>query len=137
MSKKVFFLIVIDQITKLIFNSRDFFVGPIHFHSVKNFGLAFSLNFGLIPNIILLTLGLFYFAYYYYQRRKFFSFVGELTFVLIFAGAISNIIDRIYIGYVRDFIDIGLGFTFNLADAFVVVGLLMFLYIADKDKYTY
>jgi signal peptidase II len=135
MSKKIFFLILIDQITKLIFSTRDFFIGTFHFHLVKNTGLAFSLNFSLLPNLILVTLGLAYFAFYYFRRRLHVSFLGELMFVFIFAGAISNLIDRVYLGYVRDFIDFGWGFTFNLADVFVVIGILMVIYLQDGDKY--
>jgi signal peptidase II len=140
--KKIFlnfqflFLVGLDQITKLLFGNRDFFLGPIHFHPVKNYGLVFSLNFGLLANIILISFGLIYFAVYYYRRREFFSYPGELMFVLIFAGAISNIIDRLYLSYVRDFLDLGLGFTFNLADVFVVIGLLLFVYLSDGDKFT-
>jgi signal peptidase II len=123
------FFIFLDQITKLIFSSRDFFVGPIHFHLVKNYGLAFSLNFGLLPNLILIILGLGFFVYYYFQHRKEFSWRGQLVFIFIFAGAVSNIIDRLYLGFVRDFLDLGLGFTFNLADAFVAIGLILILFL--------
>ena len=125
MHKKIFVLIVIDQITKLIFSSRDFFIGPLHVHLVKNFGLGFSLNFGVLTNIIIITIALIFFLYYYVSHRKALSWRGKIVFVLIFAGAISNIIDRLYFGYVRDFIDLGLGFTFNLADAMIVLGLVL------------
>ena len=120
-------LILIDQITKLVFSNRDFFVGPIYFHSVNNYGLAFSLNFGSLANITLVALGLFFLSYYYYWHRHEFSRREQMAFILIFAGAVSNIIDRLYLEYVRDFLDLGLAFTFNLADVFVAVGLLLIL----------
>src|SRR3989338_10267928 len=125
MLKKILFLFLVDQVKKLIFDYRE----------VKNFGLSFAINLGPIPNLILVILGLSFFIYYYWQRREKFTYVGELTFVFIFAGALSNIFDRAYFGYVRDFMDLGWGFTFNLADIFVVVGLILFLYLPDKDKY--
>jgi signal peptidase II len=125
-SFKFLLLVIVDQITKLIFSSRDFFLGPIHFHEVKNFGLSFSLDFGLIINLSLVVAALAFFLYYFRYR------VG---LYLILAGAISNILDRIYFGYVRDFIDIGL-FTFNLADAFIVMGLVWLLFEPDHgDKF--
>ena len=123
MHKKIFALVVIDQITKLIFNHRDFFVGVIHVHLVKNFGLGFGLNFGLLSNLIMIAAALVFFMYYYF----FSAGKNKLVFILIIAGALSNIIDRLYLGYVRDFLDIGLGFTFNLADAMVVIGLIIIL----------
>ncbi len=122
MHKKIFVLILIDQITKLIFSSRDFFLGPIHVHLIKNPGLGFSLNFGLLTNLIIIAAALIFFIYYNFRHPN------KLAFVLIFAGAISNIIDRLYLGYVRDFLDIGLQFTFNLADVMIILGLIIFVF---------
>jgi signal peptidase II len=127
MHKKIFALIVIDQITKLIFSHRDFFLGILHIHLVKNYGLAFSLNLGLLPNLILLGLGLSVFIYFYRKH--------DWAFVLVMAGALSNIIDRLYLGYVRDFLDLSLGFTFNLADAFVIIGLIIILISQPKSRF--
>ncbi|MEJ0021707.1 MAG: signal peptidase II [Candidatus Doudnabacteria bacterium] len=134
MHKKIFALIVVDQITKLIFSPRDFFVGFMHVHLVKNYGLGFSLNFGLLPNLIIVAAALIFFLYYYFSHQAELSWRGKIVFVLIFAGAISNIIDRLYLGYVRDFLDLGLGFTFNLADAFVVIGLIIIIFTQSKPK---
>jgi len=129
-------LISIDQITKLIFSSRDFFVSELHIHLLKNYGLAFSLNFGQWPNLILIALGLSFFIYYFHQHQQELSLLKQLAFVLIFAGAVSNILDRAFLGYVRDFLDFGLGFTFNLADAYVAVGLISFLIMSTSKKMT-
>jgi signal peptidase II len=136
MHKKVFILIVIDQITKLIFSGRDFFLGPIHIHSIKNYALAFSLNFGMLPNLILIIGALVFFLYYYFKNHSHFNLLSKTMFALIFAGAIANLADRLYLGYVRDFIDLGLGFTFNLADAFLAAGLIGFL-LMYRDKKDY
>lgn len=131
MHKKIFALILLDQITKLIFSPRDFFFGSMHVHLVKNFGLGFSLNFGLLPNLIIITVALLFFVYYYFTHRQGLSWAGQSAFVLVLAGAVSNIADRLYLGYVRDFLDIGLGFTFNLADAMIILGLIM-IFFASK-----
>ena len=120
-------LIFIDQITKLIFSHRDFFLGFIHFHLVKNSGLSFGLNFGTTINIAAIILALMFFGYYFYSHRGALTNKQLVALVLIFTGAICNIGDRAALGYVRDFLDIGLGFTFNLADVFVTVGLLIVL----------
>lgn len=125
-------LVLIDQITKLVFSSRDFFFFGIKFHPVKNFGLVFSINFGLIGNILLVIAGLFFFIYYYFSKRKVLSNFSNFFLILIFAGAISNLFDRIYLGFVRDFIDVNLGFTFNLGDLFLVIGIIGVLVFGDK-----
>jgi signal peptidase II len=136
MHRKIFALIVVDQVTKLIFSTRDFFIGPVHIHLVKNFGLGFGLNFGLLTNLIIISLALGFFLYYYFLHRPQLSGSAKIVFVLIFAGAISNIIDRLYLGYVRDFIDLNLGFTFNLADVMIVLGLLLIIFQQPKSNHS-
>ena len=134
MHKKIFGLILIDQITKLIFSGRDFFFGPLHVHLIKNYGLGFSLNFGPLINIGVIVLALIFFILYYWQNRMNVSSIGKIIFVLILSGAISNIIDRLYFGFVRDFLDLGLGFTFNLADLMIVLGLVGLLFTQPIRK---
>ena len=47
---------------------------------------------------------------------------------IIIAGTIGNFIDRIFLGYVRDFISIKLfSFVFNLADLFITIGVICFV----------
>lgn len=63
---------------------------------------------------------------------------------IILGGAVGNVIDRIRLGYVIDFIDVEIKalrfhwFTFNLADAFVVTGVILILIyeilIVDKQR---
>jgi len=45
--------------------------------------------------------------------------------ILILAGAISNILDRLYFGCVIDFIKIPFWPLFNLADAFIIIGVII------------
>jgi len=57
---------------------------------------------------------------------------SSVAFGLILGGGLgNNLIDRVRLGSVIDFIDFGFGnwrwYTFNLADAFVVVGVIMLL----------
>lgn len=51
-----------------------------------------------------------------------------LGLALIISGAIGNLIDRLFLGYVRDFIAIRLfSFVFNLADLFITFGVIFFV----------
>lgn len=142
MWKKIFIFIVIDQITKLVFWSRDFFlpkagppqVGLLHIHQVKNSGLIFSLDFGLYINLVVIGLALIFFLYYFYKNGFVHTWSGQIIFALILAGAISNIFDRLYLGYVRDFLDIGWGFTFNLADVMIFIGLVWVLFTQNHEE---
>jgi signal peptidase II len=121
------FLVCLDQITKAIFAARDFFFSILHVHLVKNYGLSFGLNFGVITNFVVLSVALLIFLLYIRKNsNEKFVWISSL----ILAGAASNLLDRLYLGYVRDFIDLSLGFTFNLADLFIVLGLIIFLFIS-------
>jgi len=118
-------LVFVDQITKAIFFSRDFFIAWMHFHGVKNFGLSFGLDFG-IANMIVIIVALILFISNFPE----FTSAKKINWglILIFAGAAGNLVDRFRLGFVRDFWDIGLGFTFNLADVFIFIGLIMLLF---------
>ena len=59
---------------------------------------------------------------------------------LLLGGAIGNMIDRLRLGYVVDFVDIGIGgfrwYTFNLADAAISGALVMLFALAFIPKLT-
>src|SRR4029077_5715330 len=77
----------------------------------------------------------------WFERRA--AAVGPLlmtiTLGLLLGGAVGNLLDRLRLGYVIDFVDMGLGgprwFTFNVADAGVslaIVGLLAMALLGDR-----
>ncbi len=61
------------------------------------------------------------------------SWLVTITLGLLLGGAIGNFIDRIRVGYVVDFVDIGIGtwrfYIFNVADAAVTVSILLMVVI--------
>ena len=65
---------------------------------------------------------------------------GKLALGLILGGTIGNLIDRVRLGHVTDFIDVGIWPTFNLADSSVVVGIILLasylIYLARTGKLT-
>jgi signal peptidase II len=58
----------------------------------------------------------------------------KIFFVLILSGAFSNIIDRIRLGCVVDYIDLKFFPVFNLADAYITVGLILFILSSIRTK---
>lgn len=81
----------------------------------------------LTAGIILVTAILAIHAFYMLRNGE--QIVGEL---LVLSGACSNLIDRFVYGAVLDFIDLYVGpwhwYTFNLADAWVVIGVGVMMY---------
>lgn len=52
---------------------------------------------------------------------------GSVFILLVLAGSFSNIIDRLRLGCVTDFIDLKFWPVFNLADIFIVLGTVFLL----------
>jgi signal peptidase II len=129
------FVVAVDQISKQWIRSHSVY-GETLFESGRlrlihsyNTGSAFGLftDHSFILSIIaiigLVVILLFY--RYQHQSRLFFS----LTLGLIFGGALGNLIDRLRLGHVTDFIDVRLwgNFhwpTFNAADSAISVGMI-------------
>jgi len=100
---------------------------------VRNSGAAFGLLQG--QSLPLTIAGLFGIVV---LLLFFFLFSGRLTFFdnrlskpalgLILGGIAGNLIDRIRLGYVTDFIDVGIWPTFNIADSAITVGVILMAY---------
>ncbi len=125
------FLVALDQITKAYFASRDFFFLGLHLHPVKNFGLPFGFDFGGFWNFTILFIVYVTVGWVVLRpgRTDKWSYLAKSIFI---AGATSNLADRLIYGYVRDFIDIQLGFVFNFADVLIVLGIIMLVVSGKK-----
>ena len=56
------------------------------------------------------------------------NMVGKSALGLILGGTVGNLIDRLRLGYVTDFIDFRIWPTFNIADSAVTIGVIIFAY---------
>ncbi len=150
----IFFLaallvVVSDQLTKIWIRSNlalDEAIPPEGFFRlthVQNSGAIFglfrdhtsTLIIGASVGIIFLLI-IAFFAYRWFQI--FDTRLSKLALGLILGGTIGNLIDRVRLGYVTDFLDVGLWPTFNLADSSVVVGVILLasylIYLARAGK---
>lgn len=130
-------LVIIDQISKIYiikncFNtSKDIIKNILRFTYCENKGGAFSLASGKIYLFIIMNLiiigGL---IIYYEKNRKKIKTFEKISITLIISGGLSNLLDRIFRGFVVDFIDINQLFNyaiFNVADMFIVVGIFSWI----------
>lgn len=122
-----------DQITKAFAAGRDFFLGPVHVHLVKNFGLPFGLDFGRSWNFLILFVVYVVVAVVVAKWEDHHELM-KWGKAMLWAGAASNLADRLVLGYVRDFLDLRLGFVFNLADALIVIGILFIFFARPKTR---
>lgn len=127
MAKKIFlialFVILIDQISKLVVKK--------FFSYEKNFGATFGLFRGQLWLFILTALIVIVLILYYSKKVKSYAIIA-LGFLL--GGTVANLIDRIFLGYVIDFISIFKWPAFNIADIANVVGVLLLLIYLVKTK---
>ncbi|CAH2212814.1 signal peptidase II [Tepidibacter aestuarii] len=135
------FLVLLDQVTKyyaLNFLSK---IGSItiidnmfNLTYVENRGAAF----GMLQNqkwfFILVAFVVVSFIVYYLRTNKNISRLYQVSLVLILAGAIGNLIDRIRLNFVVDFFDFIVWPVFNMADICVVIGGILLSYIIIFDK---
>ncbi|NCA92809.1 signal peptidase II [bacterium] len=133
-------LIVFDMLTKkYIYGHCDtvndivIIDGVIRFTAVKNTGAGFGIlknQTGALTAISFFSsILLIIFIFYSYPRR---NKILRSALVMIIAGAIGNLIDRMVLGYVRDFVYFELiDFAiFNFADSFLTIGTaLLIIYI--------
>ncbi len=129
----IIILIIIDQVTKhlAIIHLKPITTMPliqdaIHFTYTENTGAAFSIFRDKKYFLIILTsfamLGLFWYLLKLIKQRD--KLLLKISFSMIIAGGLGNIIDRVRLGYVVDFIDFRIinYAIFNVADIFIVVG---------------
>ncbi len=120
------FIIILDQITKIVFTNKHF----LFINYTTNTGAAFSL---FQNQIVLLTIISFLVAIFiFFLAKKEKKLRIPLSF--LFAGTIGNLIDRLFLGHVRDFIDFQVWPIFNIADSFNVIGVLLIFYLVLKEK---
>jgi len=107
----------------------------LYFHYVENWNMAFSLTILKMPVVNALAVVAIAFIIYYLWRYKDIAWLPSLGMAFILGGAFGNIPERIITGYVVDWISVEwpdwLLFTrwpsFNVADASVSVGIVMYL----------
>ena len=124
-------VIGLDQLTKWLtvvnlaeYESFPLWQDVLHFTYVKNTGMAFGMLkdhrwvFMVFSTIAIVALIIYLFRFRPESRWM------QVSMAMIIGGGIGNMIDRVFLGYVVDFIDVTLiNFAvFNIADSFVCVG---------------
>jgi len=131
-------LIGIDQISKgwALNSLKEIGSIPIiknvfHLTYVENRGAAFGMLQNNQSIFIIVALTASVFGLYYLHTKKV-NILSKTGIILIIAGAIGNLIDRVRLGFVVDYFDFRFiwEYVFNVADVFVVVGtILLCIYI--------
>jgi signal peptidase II len=143
-------IIILDQVTKYLvlqflplYSSIQVIPGFFNLVHVRNTGAAFSFlagepsvwRQGLFVGLTLFVVAIILFAYGKVQSRDYWS---KTAYALIAAGALGNLVDRLRLGEVVDFLDCYVGAyhwpAFNVADSAITVGALMLVVSLLRGK---
>ncbi len=135
--------IVADQLTKQVIgrtldvgDSVDI-VGPFSIHHVENSGIAFGLFSSRTSVVIAVTALAVGWMVWFFARSGRRHPVLPVALGLVLGGSVANLIDRVRLGRVTDFLDLEAWPAFNLADTFIVVGVAVLfgaLVLADRPR---
>lgn len=134
------FLLVItaDQLTKVWVRSYEegeviCQFGFIELTHVQNTGASFGIFKGhsstlmivdIVGIVVLLAMAL-----YLYRRLPYLvTLLNAIAFSLIMGGTVGNLIDRIRLEHVTDFIDVGFWPVFNVADSAITIGVVLLVF---------
>lgn len=122
-----FSIILLDQISKNYAQAK--------WSVACNKGIAFGIGLPDPVGVIIALIVLPVIFYLMIREKKTPSAIGMS---LIFAGGISNLIDRLTLGCVRDFIDFKIWPSFNLADSAITlgIGIILLALIPKRSKKT-
>ena len=130
----IFFL---DRYTKLLildsFSENTYYLNDyINLDLIWNIGIGFgflSTDSYLAYNLITLLIGLVILSLFYFLVLS--EIIDNLIYSVIIGGALGNFYDRLVYNAVPDFIDLHYKnfhwFTFNVADIFITIGILIFI----------
>ncbi len=130
-------IIALDQITKFLVRANLAqgevwspwawllpYARIVHWY---NTGVAFGMLQGQNWFFAILAVIIASAIFYLYPRFSKEDWLLRLALALQFGGAVGNLIDRIHVGHVTDFISVGNFAVFNIADASITVGVLMMI----------
>jgi signal peptidase II len=130
-----------DQLTKRIVTQHIALddavkvIGPFSIHHVQNSGIAFGLFASATSIVTVLTALAVAWMLVFFARSGSRHPVLPVALGLLIGGSTSNLLDRIRLGHVTDFLDFRWWPAFNLADSFIVVGVaILFLTFVSADR---
>jgi signal peptidase II len=130
-----FLILLLDQASKFLVRrnmlpSDSIDLGLVFITYLRNTGVSFGLfkGFNDIFTVILI-LAFFFFAYIWVKKDVF-----RLQASIVMAGIAGNLIDRLFLGYVVDFINFRIWPVFNLADSAISLGILWLVVESTRKK---
>jgi signal peptidase II len=132
------FVVVIDQLTKSLLVSTigpdrkgsrvDVVDGWLAIEYTENRGAAFGVLSGLAPILTAASIAILTGLLLHYVRQARHPLWYTLAIGGIAGGALGNLVDRVRLGHVVDFVSVGPWPNFNVADSAITVGVLILIW---------
>ena len=137
----IILLVVLDQISKVLISS-NLALGEslnllpfLNFTLIHNSGIAFSffdeggnISRWLLVTVVSAILGYLLFLMYKKTPK---NRLELMPLILIISGGLGNLVDRVFLGYVVDFVHVFYQdysfYVFNMADSYITVGIILYL----------
>jgi signal peptidase II len=123
----IFLLLIIDLITKYLFFDMELIQNI--FHATFNTWISFGI--GIPQSAIQIITSLFLICIIYLLHIK---KIHPVIAILIIAGGLGNLLDRIFLWWVRDFIRLGFGPVFNVADIYINLAVVYYILFEIRNK---
>lgn len=138
----VYIIIIIDQALKILVHrfmtlgqSVPLLKGILSLTYVRNTGAAFSLFVGFSPYLVAVGLLVVAVVIYFHHTLSAKKPIVHIALAFILAGSVGNLLDRVFRGYVIDYLDLGFWPVFNFADIMINIGVILFLlFIFETEK---
>ena len=111
--------IAVDQLAKNVFAFTSFCNKNIAWNIPVHAGIFYFVWIAIVASLI----------YIFFKSKNIYP---KIFLIIILSGAISNIIDRVRLGCVVDYIDLKFWPVFNLADVYITVGIILLLILNLK-----
>ncbi|MBR9691920.1 signal peptidase II [Candidatus Woesearchaeota archaeon] len=134
-------IVLLDQLTKLavvkiveLQQSTPLLQNIFHLTYIQNTGAGFGFfqnSTSLLIWFSIIVIGLILYFYEAIPENRYVQF----AVALILGGTLGNLIDRIRLGYVIDFIDFRIWPAFNIADAAITIGVIgLVIYLVKNNN---
>lgn len=140
-SSIIFLSVIIDQLSKYLIEKNLVYGESIpiiknifYFTYIKNNGVAFGLFSNLKSFLVFFTIITIAAIFFYYHKLQTQNRKLQVSFALILGGAFGNLIDRLFWGEVRDFLDFRIWPIFNIADSCICIGIGLILLNSFFEK---
>ena len=136
----IIFLVVLDQISKILISS-NLALGEslnllpfLNFTLIHNSGIAFSFfdDGGNISRwlLVLTVSGILAYLLFLMYKKTPKNWLELMSLILIISGGLGNLVDRVFLGYVVDFVHVFYQdysfYVFNMADSYITVGIILY-----------